>query len=66
LVDLQRTVYSHKWSPITAAGQVRDRESSPVKYRRSATVPRNDNSGNVDDDDDVNDIDSEDNKDDYN
>ena len=39
LPDLQRTVYRHKWSPVScrsSAGQ-----SSPVKDRRSTTVPRN-------------------------
>jgi len=40
LVDLQRTVCPHKWSPVScrsSAGQ----GSLPTKYRRSTTVLRN-------------------------
>ena len=40
LVDLQRTVYPHKWSPVSyrsSAGQ----GSSPAKDRRSTAVPSN-------------------------
>jgi len=37
LADLQRTVYPHKWS---AVGRAQDRESSPVRDRRSSTVLR--------------------------
>ena len=41
LTDLQRTVYSHKWSPVScrsSAGQ--GKFAGPVKDRRSTTVPR--------------------------
>jgi len=40
LVDLQRTVYPHKWSPVSCRSSAGP-ESSPAKYRRSTTVLRN-------------------------
>jgi len=40
MADLQRTVYPHISGHPSAAGRAQD-ESSPVKDRRSTTVPRN-------------------------
>ena len=40
LADLQQTVYPHNGHP-SAAGRAQDSESSPVRDRRSTTVPRN-------------------------
>ena len=41
LADLQRTVYPQVYGHPSAAGRAQDSESSPVRDRRSTTVPRN-------------------------